>query len=1641
MLAPLLSKGDVELLLKLLQTFSALLLSYPAVHDNLLALTLRFCFQLQTSKIQVVSSTAAATVRQTVMIVFEKVVEEDKVLDGIKDGGEDAAVAAPLAVARAEISGRDHVTLFPSSADAYKVLCDLNRLAQEEGAPFLELSSLPCTFTLELIESILTNHAALIRGHPELLSTLRESTCPLLLKALNEKPAFPSTLRYMRLLFVLLHKFSEELILETEILFGILLRLVSGHQDTAGSVPRWQRIVALEVTRSLCSDGVFLRNLWSWFDSKESAPTKMFGRLVTVLQATVMENGASIGASFRPNEVGTSDTASARPSSDRRTSGLGFLEAAAEVAGAVLNSASGQDVLQTHSLGVMSAPKIQFVDQVEKMEAPSAPGNYLHFLSLQGLVHLAQSLAQHILPAYSAFVNSRGTAVGVAPSRLELSQFDENKRQDLTQCTGMVQMASGPLRMALFFLLSARLDDTLFCDVLAAVRNWTNVCGVLGLNHARDNFLASLSLQAVPPGERAGYGLSERNLASLQVFLQITIYLSRILDEHWCSTITILCDAEARIRHSTDRYASLKGMSQNSLASPSSATLQSGIPASTFQPGFCLASTLGDGRTGKPHLLANATYETALAAIAKCFENTTALADGAFRHFLEACCACCDALARDVMRSSSSSSQASVAIVLSNLRLLLELNCRRVALGESGLGWDTSVKTLVDLASNESVSSPIRIQAAEVLTAFLSGALDSDAQAGVTHDPQTSFRVQTRIFSSLKVLSILDNKWTTGAVDVRRVGVETIRKIVETHGHALRLGWDVIFEVSLAACCRPVTKADDSIAVAPRSRASLVRTAFATTQNIANDLLAALSLDQLELIVRSLSAFASVDDVNVALTAESSLLDVTAELADRATSEVDEASGTPSLSDKMAKLWLQVLTSFASIALDARVEVRNAAISGLYRVISSYGSLFDPPLCSQTFHAALLPLLDGVIQGSAASRSIRPNSSIAGSPAAADTRRTSSSSKAGVDGALVTQQWEDSVTLAFQQLGRTLADRFLARLVPAPDFSSSWLDLLQRIEATFLRGPPNVSQAAVVAFRDILAIDTAGVSEHEETLQTAWESAWTTWADLADAVPMAQTAFSQANLLALIETFNELYKYQKAPIELAAVLKLQQLSVYARSTDLISDVDQMSELQKLAWEAISSLRAVPGLAPARLKNAAERILLPFTVPFSGHQKRSQQTFIAVHRAAVQDAVNLCTEVGGDDELYSSGALSAVLSALAVPIKLRYECPSASLTAKFLPLWQEACLAFCRIAPEISHRLNGDGHGLSRDTVESIWHHILAVYRAAFEADCSVPPSATSSQPPKEDQGYDVLLLSVFEKHLWPVLGTERTPAALIEQFAASLARASDLCDVSVDRSGESRGDSGISSDTQGEARKFKASDCMAGSIFPSLATSREHFALASLDLLVLLCSDRVVESYRQQRHRVAALSIANLLRRAKRVLSDYVADSALRGGAPLERIRDEEVYVWLSHLLDLRLLPQTLSAASSNDPSQSVAEFYAHSDDQRPREVVTSSVRVLTQASPRAHLFALHGPLVDLAALTGQYPSLSGSALSVPLVEPPVAWTTASSELPAPAGFAYDGLVGHANVLDSRRLDREEPRRIPDLARSCLAVVSDVLVL
>lgn len=116
---------------------------------------LLLCFKLQESRIAVVSSTAAATLRQLLMFVVDKMVNEDRLSESDD--------TPPFTLTEITLPNGTTKSVGPSSKDTFSVFEDLCLLANSEKPHFLRLESLHKTFALELVESVLTNYHDLFR--------------------------------------------------------------------------------------------------------------------------------------------------------------------------------------------------------------------------------------------------------------------------------------------------------------------------------------------------------------------------------------------------------------------------------------------------------------------------------------------------------------------------------------------------------------------------------------------------------------------------------------------------------------------------------------------------------------------------------------------------------------------------------------------------------------------------------------------------------------------------------------------------------------------------------------------------------------------------------------------------------------------------------------------------------------------------------------------------------------------------------------------------------------------------------------------------------------------------------------------------------------------------------------------------------------------------------------------------------------------------------------------------------------------------------------------------------------------------------------------------------------------------------------
>ncbi|KAF9230052.1 hypothetical protein BU15DRAFT_69524, partial [Melanogaster broomeanus] len=318
----------------------------------------------QESRIAVVSSTAAATLRQLVMFVVDKMVEEDR-----RD-----AVDPKLTT---EVTLPDGCTakLGPYARDAYSVFEDLCLLVNMEKPHFLNL-----------------DHC--------------------------QTAVFPLTLRCTRVVFLLLKQFSFELKTEAEVFLMLLIRMISDDAESAatdhtGSRPAWTRVLAMEIMQG---DAELIRNMLDRYDAQQSG-SKVFTSLISALKRLVTEKPALLGVSSQMLGVGAPSNMS------EGTSGLSYgldvggvavmvANAAATAASATVSGVVGM-IGSGAGLSVQSsAMKLQCIDQLDKADSPPIPESYVYLLGVQCIVSLCEGFASFTGPLYTSLMVQRLRTAG-----------------------------------------------------------------------------------------------------------------------------------------------------------------------------------------------------------------------------------------------------------------------------------------------------------------------------------------------------------------------------------------------------------------------------------------------------------------------------------------------------------------------------------------------------------------------------------------------------------------------------------------------------------------------------------------------------------------------------------------------------------------------------------------------------------------------------------------------------------------------------------------------------------------------------------------------------------------------------------------------------------------------------------------------------------------------------------------------------------------------------------------------------------------------------------------------------------------------------------------------------------------------------
>ncbi|GFP53695.1 protein MON2 homolog [Trichoderma asperellum] len=500
------SSAGLDVQLKILQALPSLLQNYSSdLNGDLLVTALNICFILQSSKNAIVNNTSAATLQQLVVSVFDKVVAEDK-------SGNDAPFAGEAP------SGDGKVELRAAALDAYRIFNDLCLLTENQRSEFLRFSGLQQTFGLELIESVITNHAAVFTSHSEQTHILRERVMPLLMSALKGRPSFATTVRLVRILYTLLRRHIS--VLPSECGDALLLLTTLLDQDTAV----WKRALCMEVFRGIFAEHSLVRRIFAMYDAKEGEKD-----IIKTLTATFVRLSTE-----KPAVIGLGHQSTMPVSDPSGSSGLSADPALIE-ATSVTGIISGSVGSESSNVGISiqwSSVRVPCIDQLDKTEAPAIPESYIYSLILACISSLSDGLAKFILPLTVPNENRARRKASrqdmgrssPAPSHLEaeapprggsrersasfkrnpvplnpLELEDHPAYPEVKICSEIVNECWPAILATCSTFLYAALDSEYYHGLVRAFQRFAHVAGLLQLTTPRDAFLSTLGKAAVPP--------------------------------------------------------------------------------------------------------------------------------------------------------------------------------------------------------------------------------------------------------------------------------------------------------------------------------------------------------------------------------------------------------------------------------------------------------------------------------------------------------------------------------------------------------------------------------------------------------------------------------------------------------------------------------------------------------------------------------------------------------------------------------------------------------------------------------------------------------------------------------------------------------------------------------------------------------------------------------------------------------------------------------------------------------------------------------------------------------------------------------------------------------------------------------------
>ncbi|XP_050357277.1 protein MON2 homolog isoform X2 [Nymphalis io] len=1083
--------------LKLLQTAALLMTTSDLVHGDTLARTMVMCIRMVSpSETRDVSTShaAAATVRQLVALVFERALAEAN-----------GTLKVNPADVRMQANNKAPKDLKPCAVDAYLILQDIIQLINGDSAHWLVgISDVPKTFGLELLDTVLTDFSDVFFKISEFRFLLKEHVCALIIRLFSpnvkyraafpsphipgaagaagaggaagapERPHFPVTMRLLRLVSVIVHKYHDVLVTECEIFMSLTIKFLDPDK------PLWQRALALEVLHRITVHPDLLKAFCECYDMKPHA-TNIFQDIVNAL-------GAYVQSLFVASQVNTPAGSSSIPQQ------AGFYWKGVWL-----------PLCVTFEPGTAKAVYIEMLDRTE---APTIQDGYGISVAYACLVEVIRSIAitlegEEYFRLQELYddsqndgedkeINSNKTTNNHKEPETKLDNGKEitnNGHGEADQNSNVVEKID-PDADDKEIQLKLQLIKSSWCglvwglsvlaeasigeleNILRAIQTLARVSGKVGVTNARDACIGALCRCALPAQYCVPVLGALAALACPWPAARAAPAPGADLRHHvvWVGTPLPCAQPTGQqqsfvmvtSRHVTAMRALLAAARRDGDALqhawlPVLTTLQHLVWILGLKP-----STGGSMKASRASADANAVMSTSAvmadlpalsAMLSRVFEASKNLDDVALHHLIDALCK----LSNEAMELAYSNREPSLFAVAKLLETGLA-NMHRIE-----IMWRPITNHLLEVCQHPHIR--MREWGVEAITYLVQAAFQYHH-----NNPGLVTEARERL-----VLEPLAELCAVRHCDVRARQLECAARLLHSRGDQLGAAWPLMMEIISA--------------ISDHHSEQLVRSAFQCAQLVAGDLLGCAGPRCLRRVLAAAAAFArQTKELNISLTAVGLMWNISdylyhnrdklsAALSSEAAAAPDAQPDLPPLD----RLWMCLYIRLSELCTEARAPVRRAASQTLFSCIGAHGTLLSKPAW-RALLAVLFPMLDQVQKQSniASSEKVDTGEHIL----IHHTRNTAQ------------KQWAETQVLTLSGVSRVFHSRFQL-LTTVGDFNRSWTALLDYITDFALRRSHEVSVAALKSFQEV--VSAAGRVEGEAP-RRVWPAAWAAWTTIASGV-------------------------------------------------------------------------------------------------------------------------------------------------------------------------------------------------------------------------------------------------------------------------------------------------------------------------------------------------------------------------------------------------------------------------------------------------------------------------------------------------------------------------------------------------------------